>query len=145
MLLLPIKLPSSPPNPAQTLDSGDPPAAVDPTGVGCLGGLLLLRHTWGGGSLPCHVCLLPPRAATKVKGGFLGDHSTSGLQTSAPLAHLCRVPRSSAPCQICIPELGLNYPMLKQIHPWQIQLLKRKEDEFEGFSSQRGRLGCWRR
>lgn len=69
----------------------------------------------------------------------------SGLQTLALPARLCHVPRRSALCQICVPELELSCPMLKLIHSQEIQLLKRKENYFKVFSSQRGKLGCLRR
>lgn len=79
-------------------------------------GLLLLQHAQGGGSIPCHACLLPPHAATKAWGGFSGNHSMSDLQTSALLAHPCSVSCSSALCQICVPEPELNYS--SKLNPW---------------------------
>lgn len=143
MLLLPIKLPSSPSNPAQMLDSGDPPAAADPTGADILGAAVATAEPgWGQlaaiGRLPHYVCLLAPRGATKVMGGF-----PRGPQHKWPPNLITA--GSSGPCasQLCTePDLCPRaWIELSQIHPWQIQLLKRQEDEFEGFSSQRGRLG----
>lgn len=85
MLLLPIKLPSPPPKPAQTFDSSDPLAPTDPIGAAGLGAATAAACPWWG--QPALLSVLPCSSGCH-QDGFPGAHRMSGLQTLALPARL---------------------------------------------------------